>query len=250
MLLLQAKPARQRVLRSFLGPRLKRLRTGDIEESGAEGACWETGRGQPCPLAAGVGGCQTWLPGGTHTMQPLPRPENLARGQPVQLQGPLLPEEDIGQRKLFSIFFFHLFFFLSFPKLLKFWKNSAFRASKAHFTGRGASSGDGGSLAGSRVAWGGLLCSLLQACLHPETEMTEGPAFASLMERALGNLAAAHTAGWRSCGCLEPLRRCWHEGPPGFCLSLPTYTSIPAHHSPAPFGSGIAFLPYWRQGCV
>ena len=74
----------------------------------------------------------------------------------------------------------------SLAELLKFWENSAFLASKAHFAGCGAPLGDGGSLAGSMVAWGGMLYSIRQAHSCLEIGRTEGPASVSPMEKAPG----------------------------------------------------------------
>lgn len=150
--------------------------------------------GRPCPGAAGIGGCQRWLPRG-HT------PYSCCQGQKTwqadtqcSCRAPCARGRHWAKESVlnntFSIRFFFFFFKFSFPKLLKFWKNSAFLASKAHFTGHGAVSGDGRSLASSRVAWGGMLCSLLKACLHLETGRTERPVFVSPTERAPGEPAS------------------------------------------------------------
>lgn len=72
---------------------------------------------------------------------------------------------------------------------------------KARFTGCAALSGVRGSLAGG---------SLLQAGLHSETGRMEGMAFASLTEKAPGDITATYptrAVGWSSHGYLEPLRK-------------------------------------------
>lgn len=68
---------------------------------------------------------------GGDTMEVLPRPLHPVGGHPAQPQGPLY-QRTLGKGNCSqNTFFFPLrFFFFSFPKVLKFWKNSAFLAAK------------------------------------------------------------------------------------------------------------------------